>query len=284
MKVRKMEGALGAEITGIDLRDSLGDRLLGQIKNAFIENSILVFRDQNFSTPDEFISAARYLGDPMPPVTSTYRLDGYDVVEELVNKPVDKRSGKKIDSRGGSWHTDHSNLESPPKATTLFAIDLPPSGGGQTEFTNMYLAYNSLPQSTKDQIDGKRSFHAYQARRAPRKLLTRSVGEMTNSSGTWQPLVRLHPESGRKSLYLNPMRSDEVEGYIKEEGDLLLDQLYEHADNPGFQYSHEWQQGDMLIWDNRCTLHQATLMRNPEERRYMHRIMLNGEVPLLAGE
>ncbi|MGI9379469.1 MAG: TauD/TfdA dioxygenase family protein [Methyloligellaceae bacterium] len=282
MQVRRIGKALGAEIKGIDLTAPLSSSSLETIEHAFTENLVLVFRDQVFGSADNFIKAAQKLGDPMPPVTATYRLAGYDVVEELVNKPFDKRSGKKIDPRGGSWHTDHSNLPQPPKATSLYAIEIPPSGGGQTEFTNMYMAYETLPADLKKRIKGKKSFQAYQARRAPRQLLTRSDDELENSSGTWQPLVRLHPQSKRKTLYLNPMRNDEIEGYSQEEGDSLLDQLYAHADSPEFQYSHEWKSGDMLIWDNRCTLHQATALRNPEERRYMHRIMLKGDVPILA--
>ena len=282
MRVRKLGESLGAEVEDIDLTTPLDSSSLENIEQAFTENLVLVFRNQSFLTADEFVAAAQKLGEPMPPVTATYRLQGYEAVEELVNKPFDKRSGKNIDPRGGSWHTDHSNLTQPPKATTLYAIDLPPSGGGQTEFTNMYMAYEALPVELKEKIKGKKSFQAYQARRAPRKLLTRSGDEMENSSGTWQPLVRLHPRSRRKALYLNPMRSDEIEGYTTEEGDDLLDQLYAHADNIAFQYSHDWKPGDMLIWDNRCTLHQATALRNPEERRYMHRIMLKGEVPIMA--
>ena len=98
----------------------------------------------------------------------------------------------------------------------------------------------------------------------------------------WQPLVRRHPETGRKALYLNPMRCDAVEGMERDEGDALLDTLYTHCDRPAFQYSHPWEPGDMLIWDNRSCLHQATPVRIPTERRYMHRIMLQGDRPQMA--
>ena len=204
------------------------------------------------------------------------------MVEELKSNSVDKRTGKPIDQRGGSWHTDHSNLEQPPKATTLYAITLPPSGGANTEFANMYLAYETLPEEVKKLVFGRKSFQAYQSRRAPRKLLTRSTAEREGSSGVWQPIVRKHPVSGKPALYINPMRCDAVEGMKEKEGDELLDYLYHHFDNPEFQYSHEWRPGDMLIWDNRCALHQATSLENPEETRYMHRIMLKGELPVLA--
>ena len=283
MKINRIGEALGAEVIEIDLRQNLDSAIIAEINKAFRDHVVLVFRDQHFSSPEEFINAAKYLGDPMPPVTTTYRLTDYEVVEELKSNSVDKRTGKPIDQRGGSWHTDHSNLGQPPKATTLYAINLPPSGGGNTEFTNMYMAFETLPEDIKKRIEGLQSFQAYQSRRAPRKLLTRSEDEREGSSGTWQPLVRKHPESGKAALYINPMRSDAIEGMDETEGDQLLDTLYRHFDNPEFQYSHEWRMGDMLIWDNRCALHQATPSINPQELRYMHRIMLKGDLPIMAG-
>ena len=282
MFVNKFGSALGAEVTEADLTGDQDTQDIANIEIAFAEHLVLVFRDQKFSSPDEFVKAARILGDPMPPVTDTYRLPGYEVIEELKNNSVDKRTGKPIDQRGGSWHTDHSNLKHPPKATTLFAITLPPSGGANTEFTNMYLAYETLPDDVKKQISGRKSFQAYQSRRAPRKLLTRSNTERKDSSGVWQPIVRKHPVSEKPALYINPMRCDAVEGMDEKEGDDLLDYLYQHCNNPQFQYSHDWRPGDMLIWDNRCALHQATPLANPNETRYMHRIMLKGEQPVMA--
>jgi len=155
MRINRIGDALGAEVTDIDLRERLDSGIVAKINNAFTDHIVLVFRNQKFASPDEFISAAENLGEPMPPVTMTYRLPGYEVVEELKNNSMDKRTGNPIDQRGGSWHTDHSNLERPPKATTLFAISLPSSGGGNTEFTNMYLAFESLPGDIKHEIAGR---------------------------------------------------------------------------------------------------------------------------------
>ncbi|MDH3701118.1 MAG: TauD/TfdA family dioxygenase, partial [Alphaproteobacteria bacterium] len=122
----------------------------------------------------------------------------------------------------------------------------------------------------------------YLSRRAPRKLLTRSKEEEAQTEGVWQPIVRKHPDTGRKALYLNPMRIDQVEGLDREEGDRLMDELFAHCDQPQFQYSHDWRLGDMLVWDNRAAQHQATFDFDPSERRYLHRIMLKGDKPLLA--
>ncbi len=282
-EITKLAAPFGAEVRGLDLARPLDAATRQAVNAAFVDNIVLVFRDQHFPTPDDFLAAARNLGEPMPPVTATYRLPGYDVIEELVNSATDRRTGETTPlMRGGSWHTDHSNLAAPPKATTLYAIDLPPGGGGNTEFISMVLAYEALPDELKARIKGRRAFQAYLSRRAPRKLLARTEAEKQGSDGEWQPIVRRHPETGRDALYLNPMRCDAVDGMTEDEGDALMDALYTHCDQPRFQYSHDWSAGDMLIWDNRAALHQATPINVASERRYMHRIMLRGEAPILA--
>lgn len=281
--ISALDAPFGAAVTGLDLRQPLDAGTAAAINLAFVENAVLVFRDQHFEAPGEFLAAASNLGEPMPPVVATYRLPGYDAIEELTNSATDRRTGEtSMLYRGGSWHTDHSNLASPPKATTLYAIDLPPSGGGNTEFTNMMMAYDALDPDTKDLLRARRAFQAYQSRRAPRQLLARTEDEKKHSHGVWQPMVRRHPETGRAALYLNPMRCDAVEDMDEAEGDELLDRLYAHADQDQFQYSHQWSQGDMLVWDNRSVLHQATPVKVAGERRYMHRIMLKGDEPLMA--
>ncbi len=283
MEIRRLDAPFGAEVLGIQLDGALDRAAREAINRAFIDNVVLVFREQSFPTPERFLAAARNLGEPMPPVTATWRLPGFEAIEELVNTAIDKRTGDAtLLMRGASWHTDHSNLEIPPKATTLYAIELPESGGGNTEFINMYLAYEALPDDLAAKVAGRRAYQAYISRRAPRKLLTRADSERTGSDGEWQPLVRRHPETGRDALYLNPMRCDAVEGMNQAEGDALLDALYAHCDQDRFRYSHQWRAGDMLIWDNRAALHQATPARVPGERRYMHRIMLKGERPEMA--
>jgi len=283
MEIRRLDAPFGAEITGLDLARPLDAATKTAINAAFVENVVLVFRDQGFAAPERFLAAASNLGEPMPPVTATYRLPGFEAIEELVNSATDRRTGEKTPlMRGGSWHTDHSNLARPPKATTLYAIELPPSGGGNTEFIGLALAYEALDEAMKARLRGRRCFQAYLSRRAPRRLLTRTEAERAGSDGAWQPLVRCHPETGRDALYINPMRCEAVEGMSEEEGDALLDALYAHCDQERFRYSHRWRPADMLIWDNRAALHQATPIRVASERRYMHRIMLKGDAPIMA--
>ncbi len=282
MRIERLDGPFGVEVTDLDLAASPDAATLAAVNRAFVENHVICFRDQHFADPGDFAAAAGLLGEPMTSVTATYRLPGHPVIDELSNTAVDKRTGDTTPlRRGGSWHTDHSNLECPPKATVLYAITLP-SRGGNTEFTSLPQAYDTLPEALRGQIQGKRAFHAYLSRRAPRKLLTRTKAEEEGSSGCWQPLVRRHPETGRDGLYFNAMRCDAVEGLDQAAGDALLDALYEHADRPEFRYSHEWRRGDVLMWDNRAVLHQATFDFDPAERRYLHRILLRGDMPVSA--
>lgn len=283
MRIAPINGArFGAEVTGIDLTRPLDTAGRATLNRAFVDNVVLCIRQQSFDRPDDFLAAVNNLGEPMPPVTATYRLPGYDAVEELSNMAVDKRTGEAAPlARGGTWHTDHSNLAVPPKATVLYAIEIP-RHGGNTEFTHLQMAYDGLAEEMKTAISGRRAFHAYLSRRAPRKLLSRTTEEQADSNGCWQPLVRRHPETGRIGLYVNAMRCDAVEGYNQRDGDALLDKIYAHCDQAIYQYSHQWQPGDVLVWDNRSALHQARFDFDQSHRRYLHRIMLRGEQPVMA--
>lgn len=282
MDIVPLSDNLGAEVTGLNLACELDPNTREFINRAFVDNVVLCFRDQTFGNPGDFVRAARNLGEPMPPLVPTYILSGQTVVEELSNKATDKRTKHTTPMRrGGSWHSDHSNLAQPPKATTLYGIEIP-EDGGNTEFTNMYAAYDALPDVDKEFFRGRRILHQYISTRAPRRLLQRNKTETEASPDIWQPLVRQHEETGRKSLFLNPMRNDKIEGLGQEESFEKLDALFDHCDQPQFQYSHKWYKGDMLIWDNRSAMHQATFNFDQSKTRYLHRIMLRGTTPILA--
>ena len=282
LEIRKLDGPFGAEIVGLDMKQPLDSETKAKVNKTFVDNVVLCFRNQTLETPEDFLTAARQLGEPMKQVVATYRLPGYEDIEVLTNRQTDDRAKhKKPMTRGGTWHTDHSNMEIPPKATMLYAIAIPDTGG-DTQFTNMYMTYDALPDDLKAQLKGKRAFHAYLSSRAPRKLLERTEEEKKVSDGTWQPLVRLHPETGRKALYLNQMRIEHVDGMEHEEGFAFMEKIYAHCDQPQFRYSHKWHLGDLLIWDDRASLHHATFDFDQSQLRYMHRTMLKGEKPVLA--
>jgi taurine dioxygenase len=282
MEVKQLNDIIGAEVTGVDFTQVLDEETKAAVNKAFVDNLVACYRGQNFDSPDAFLTATRNLGNPIPPILTNYLLPGYKEVEALTSDAHDKRVGGVVPQRRGlTWHTDHSNIAEPPKATMLYGIEIP-SKGGDTQFVNMYAAYDALSKEMKSSLKSVRVLHVYQASRAPRKMGIRTKEQEESSPGVWQPLVRLNPDTGRKALYLNAMRMEEVEGMSVKEGADLLDEILAHCDQPQFQYSHKWRKGDMLIWDNRSTLHQGSAGFDPSERRYLHRVMLQGEKPILA--
>ncbi len=181
---------------------------------------------------------------------------------------------------GEGYHTDHSNDEVPPKATALHAVKLPATGG-DTQFVNMYEAYDALPDATKKRIDGLQARHVYQSKYSERKL-PKLPGEKKKieTGSVLHPLVRTHPVSGRKAIYINPIRIEEIIGLSEIEALPLLDELLEHSTQLKFQYRHKWHSGDVVIWDNRCLLHKANGDYPVAEVRYLYRLMLKGERPV----
>jgi len=264
----------GAEVTGIDLRDPVDAETRARLNQAFLDHAALVFRDQDL-TAQQFADASRIFGTPMRQLLKQYYVDGCPEVGVVSNRDRDTKGDGKLLIRGTTWHTDHSNQADPPKATALHAIAIP-STGGDTQVTNTAAAYAALPDAMKRRIDGLMAVHTYLSSRTPRKLPERTPEEKAATPDVTHPLVRVHPESGRKALYLNPVRIEGIVGMGDAEAFALLDELMAHATQERFQYRHRWRERDMLIWDDRCTMHQANPDYDMAELRYLHRLMLEG--------
>jgi taurine dioxygenase len=266
----------GAEITGLDLTKPLSDDTRAALNRDFAKYHVLVFRDQKLS-PEDLLNAGRIFGEPMRHDERPSILGRADMpVYELRNIQV---APGKYQIAGESYHTDHSNHQAPPKATFLHAVDLP-SRGGDTQFVNMHLAYDDLPESMKQRLAPLKATHAYEGRYSPRKL--REVPEEDKKRlppPAVHPLICVHPENGRKFLFVCDTRIDSITGVSEAETPVLLRQLMTHGTRPNFEYRHKWRPGDALIWDNRSVLHQANGDYDMNETRRMYRIMLKG-VPL----
>jgi len=249
-----------AEVCGIDLRKPVDPEVRDTLNRAFVNHHVLVIRNQRFA-PDEFKSAAQLFGELQP----------HDKKEHHV-------SGRRI-IPGETFHTDHSNHPRPPKATMLFAVALP-SCGGDTQYVNMHNAYDDLPAETKVRIDGLKAVHVYLSKYSPRPLghLTEESRRKLPPPGI-HPLVRTHPENGRKALFLNPVRMESIVGMEDQEALNLIDYLMRHATQKKYEYRHKWRHGDWVLWDNRSVMHQANPDYDMNERRYLYRLMLKGEVP-----
>ena len=183
--------------------------------------------------------------------------------------------------RGTSWHTDASYFEHPPAGTMLFAVNVP-SDGGDTDFMSTRAAYNALSENMKKRIDGLNAVHVYESSRSPRRLIKRTEDQVKKFGDQFvHPIARTHPVHGKKSIYLNPIRVEKIDGMDNTESDALIDKLHDHLFQPRFHYRHKWQIGDFLIWDNRQVLHQANDDYDwKTQERKLYRIMTKGERPI----
>jgi taurine dioxygenase len=270
-------GALGAEIRGVDLR-RLGDTAFAAIHRAWLDNLVLLFRDQELADP-ELIAFSRRFGDlDLAPIQETGRRFVEGIPELYVVSNVLK-DGEPIGSLGygeAVWHTDMSYLPDPPMASMLYALEIPATGGN-TEFINMYAVYEALPAGLKRDIAALRIKHdgTYNSGGYVRQGAT-PTDDPRESHGVFHPLVCTHPETGRRMLYLGRRRNAYVEGFALTESETLLDALWAYTDRAQFAWHTVWQVGDLVLWDNRCTMHRRDPF-DPAARRVMHRTQIKGQ-------
>ncbi len=272
MSIEPLRDGFASAVTGIDLREPQDDTTKEALYRAFADRSVLVIRDQKLEPP-HFLDAARIFGNPLLQELEQFRVPECPLVGFVSSK--DKgASGKRI-VRGSNWHTDHSHTVTPPRATTLHAVTLP-AQGGDTQFSSMHLLYEALPDELRAQADKINCLHIWMSRRCPRPMGTTENGF---DPRVWHPLVRKNPDNGRKAIYINTARIDEFEGIGLDDGFDLLDRLMEEASQPQFEYRHAWDEGDMVIWDNRCCIHKANADYDFQELRLLYRIIIQGDTP-----
>ena len=266
----------GAEVRGIDFTEPVDAETRAILGAAFAERHVLVMRDQHF-TPNQFKAAAKIFGELQQHDKREHHVPGHPDVYYVSNDEI--VNGKRI-IPGETFHTDHSNHPRPPKATMLFAVELP-SRGGDTQYVNMHAAYRDLPEATKQRIDGLKAMHVYFSKYSPRSLgyIDEDSLRRVPPPGI-HPLVRTHPENGRKALYLNPVRMESILGLEDADALALIDELMRHATQKKYEYRHTWRPGDWVMWDNRSVMHQANADYDMNERRYLYRLMLKGEAPI----
>ena len=272
--------ALGAEIKGVDLR-TLSTEAFARIKQAFHEHLVLAIRGQDLTDPD-LIDFGKRFGALEPPGMSIIGkpyLDDYPDVLVISNLKSDE--GTPLGNLGDGeaiWHTDMSYRDVPCSAAILHAWEVPPSGG-DTSFANQYLAYETLPQDLQDKIDGRIMVHdeTYNSGGQLRKGF-KEVTDPREAPGARHPIVRTHPVTERKCLYLGRRRNGCILGLDLDDSEETLDRLWAHATQPSLAWTHQWRKGDVLIWDNRCVLHRRDAF-DPTARRMMHRVQIRGELP-----
>ena len=271
--------ALGAEIRNLDLRN-LSDSEFDSIHDAWLNHLVVLLRAQQL-TDEDLIRFSRRLGNlDWAPVQETGRrfVEGHPEIY-VVSNVIE--NGLPIGSLGAGeavWHTDMSYLETPPKASLLYALEVP-RAGGNTYFCNMYLAYEHLPASLKRRASGLQVKHdgTYNSGGYVRQGLT-AVNDPVTSPGAYHPLVVTHPETGRRALYLGRRRNAYLGGLSLVESEALLDELWSYATRDEIVWHNEWQAGDVVLWDNRCTMHRRDPF-DPESRRILHRTQIQGGIP-----
>ena len=274
--------ALGAEVDGIDLR-RITDADFAAVYRAWLEHSVLLFRGQTLDD-DSLIAFSRRFGElDFAPIQENGRrfVDGHPEIY-VVSNVIE--NGVAIGSLGAGeavWHTDMSYLEDPPKASMLYAIEIPPAGGN-TGFTSMYRAYEALPETLKRRLAGRRVKHdgTYNSGGYLREGVT-PTDDPREAPGTYHPIVCTHPETGRKCLYLGRRRNAYIEGLDIAESEALLDEVWRYATRDELTWYNTWRVGDVVLWDNRCTMHR----RDPfdaSSRRVMHRTQMKGEARPVA--
>jgi alpha-ketoglutarate-dependent taurine dioxygenase len=272
VEIRRMGPQIGVEVTGVDVK-SMDEATWQRIYQAWLDGNVLCVRDQDLTIPD-FISYSERFGPVTPHPSKSTRHPEYAKITMLGIKKRDA-GGKLIDAiyrRGAEgWHTDGAYNQAPFKATQLYALAIP-SRGGDTLFANGYAAYEALPERLKERLDGVIGAFSYGGKKGKSALLN---PEDQDWMPVYHPIIRTHPETGRKSLYFDPGKIVRIEGADDAESDQLIADLKGYMIQPDAEYHHKWKKGDIVIWDNRCSYHRAAGDYPPEEDRIHWRVSIN---------
>jgi taurine dioxygenase len=271
IEVRPLGPQIGAEINGVDVKN-LDDATFATIYRTWLDYNVIAVRDQKLEIPD-YLNYSRRFGTINPHPSKSTRHPQFPEITLLgANKfRADGTLDMAIYRRGAEgWHTDGAYDEVPFKATQLYAIAVP-SRGGNTLFASMYAAYDALPQRLKQRLEGLKGAFAYGGRRKHTELLNAEDRDWTP---VFHPIIRTHPETGRKALYFDPGKILRIEGVEEAESDELIEELTGYMIQPGAEYHHKWRVGDIVIYDNRCSYHKAAGDYPPEEERIHWRVSI----------
>lgn len=277
VRIRELKPRFGAEVLNADLVNGSPEQLEAVV-STFQRRGAILIRDQNM-TPDDLLAFIRRFGEPEGHTQQQFTLPGYPNIYVLSNKVVD---GKPIGAHndGVGWHTDYSYKEEPVMCTMLYAVEVPPEGS-DTLLADMCAAYDALSTERKQQLEGLVIHHSYQyfmeTRQYGRKPLSEAM--KAENPDVFHPLVRTHPADGRKALWASTGTVKGIVGMPTEDGLRLIDELVEFITQERFVFRHQWRVGDLLMWDNRCTLHTGTLYDDQKYTRLMQRLWVKGDKP-----
>ena len=270
--VTPLSEAIGARIEGVDLSRELDAATFGAIRDALFDRSIIVVPDQTLDENDQE-RFCRYFGE-LEMVRSGEATSDRPAVLMITNA-TDTGRPTALEDGEMMFHYDQCYYENPALGSTLYAIEVPDEGGN-TLFANCRLAYEALDESWKARLDGLRALHYYDYQRDP----TLRPSTVNPDAPQWvHPVVRTHPETGRKAIYVNRLMTLWIEGIDRDESDEILDFLFDHIEKPEFVYEHVWTVGELIMWDNRCSAHARTWF-SPDKRRMMRRVTVRDPHPV----
>ena len=282
LEIRKLGEFVGAEAVGVDLSKPVEEETRQALYDAMVEHVALVIRDQEFG-PNEFAPAASLFGEPMRQNFTKFACEEQPLVSYISNT-FESAKGKRV-YHSTYWHSDHANRETPPKYTSLYALELPESGGGDTGVFNTRAAYASLSKEWQEKLDPLEGVHGYQGSSKTAVSFKVDVSaKLVEDVPVTHDLVRIHPDNGEKAIYLHQGKLHNFVGMDGEESHELVSDLLELTLKPEFVYRHQWCLGDMLIWDNRQSMHQAYKDYDLSETRTLFRIIGAPEAPLKRAE
>lgn len=266
--------AIGAEIRGVDVSKGVTDAEFATIIETWHRYQVILLRNQNLRTEEQQVAFAQRFGELAEIHVPEYQAN-HPAVMYIGNLKEKGKSEGALPLGEMEFHIDQCYQPRPAKGTMLYAIEIP-SKGGETVFANGYMAYERLPESVKSRIEGLRATHVYDygGKGTDRKNMV-SIEDGISQA---HPIARTHPATGRKSLFVNKLMTHSIEGLDSDESETLLNVMFETISQPDLSYVHEWQVGDLLLWDNRCTLH-ARRDFDPAERRWLRRVTILGGVP-----
>jgi taurine dioxygenase len=281
IRVSPLSAAAGAEVRGIDLTRPLDADAIGDIHRALAEHCVLLFRDADIK-PEEHIAFSKQFGPLEVHVLGEFSLPGHPEIFVVSNVKEDGKLKGAVYA-GQYWHSDLSYMKMPSLGSLLLCHEMP-NIGGDTMWANMYLAYDTLSEPLKGFIGALKAVHDYSnaydiyfAKLADRPPLTQE--QRAKTPPVTHPMVRTHPTTGRKALYVNPGFTKGIVGMPAEESQPILDFLFRHSTRPEFIYRHKWRVHDLMFWDNRCSMHYALADYDFSVRRHMHRTTIAGDAP-----
>ncbi|MEQ8504729.1 MAG: TauD/TfdA family dioxygenase [Rhodospirillales bacterium] len=267
---------IGIEATGVDLSGPVDDADLAAMQDALHEHLVMVVRDQNL-TPAQYLDAMSLFGDLMDQHLTELLMPEHPKIAVLDSRRAKRvLDGEIVPIGAKDWHTDHTNHARPPKMTAIYAVQLP-STGGDTGFANMQAAFAGLPDGERTKLEPLVTVNVIEQ---DTEYVSDSTRDALTREPQRHPFIRTHPETGKKAIYVHPGKLAHIDGMAPEESHSFVNDLLARTITPDVTYRHKWRPGDLVIWDNRGTLHLAYRDYDVTEGRIMHRVILEGEVPV----